>query len=625
MQVSYEEFKLQFAQMYEHYEQRRADNITDPAERQQRPISTISGWDRHTDTPHQKSRTLPDTDENLDTSPISIRQNVLNHGAQTEIGKGLSLRDVEDETCNCIKNKPRMNVGSTDSSVPRVDVDTRTTDDVVYSEVCKVHSPVKASVDNEVPCVDDGCDSIKYANKDNIRDIEINVFNTGNEHAVDENICESPLTSKNRQSLLNADNELVESIISDSRLLESSDSVLGTEGETKFDKNEKSLSRQGSLDYIPVRDVGNNVVKQDEVIDKSEGIPSSLSASETASPERIADVINVTAERESELSDPSELYLTPSEATSPKKLHEKTDVNIPEYLNDDDPKDVAITIVNDVLTVALETVRLKSDDDTDSGAISGGIQDSEGNTPNGREDLEQELENEEIVTNRSTAETLANDIISDILSNVVNEVESKDNELAERDASPPSPDRLINTDHADEGNVLPLDGEFIVDSAINAKSSEEDALKNDIPEVKIRNENEMDVGADGDEEAEIPPIITISENISLANKSEHEDDNFNDHGRESSERDRRLSFSGDGDTMPGRADGMSSQGTNTSNSPKRPRSASTSTQVDSNHFGMYIEFYLGFFRQHNIQAGGKLFPRHSLIPLTLYAQLLAVI
>lgn len=47
VQVSYEEFKLQFAQMYEHYERQRSDNITDPQLRQQRPISTISGWENH--------------------------------------------------------------------------------------------------------------------------------------------------------------------------------------------------------------------------------------------------------------------------------------------------------------------------------------------------------------------------------------------------------------------------------------------------------------------------------------------------------------------------------------------------------------------------------------------------
>merc|ERR1712240_826785 len=43
--VSFEEFKLQFSAMYEQYERRRADTLTDPAERRQRPISTISGWE----------------------------------------------------------------------------------------------------------------------------------------------------------------------------------------------------------------------------------------------------------------------------------------------------------------------------------------------------------------------------------------------------------------------------------------------------------------------------------------------------------------------------------------------------------------------------------------------------
>ena len=32
--------------MYEKYERRRADNLTDPEERLQKPISTISGWEK---------------------------------------------------------------------------------------------------------------------------------------------------------------------------------------------------------------------------------------------------------------------------------------------------------------------------------------------------------------------------------------------------------------------------------------------------------------------------------------------------------------------------------------------------------------------------------------------------
>ncbi|XP_025205562.1 neurobeachin isoform X5 [Melanaphis sacchari] len=62
--VSFEEFKLQFALMYEHYERQRSDNITDPRLRQQRPISTISGWENQPPAPpinHSPSETPEST------------------------------------------------------------------------------------------------------------------------------------------------------------------------------------------------------------------------------------------------------------------------------------------------------------------------------------------------------------------------------------------------------------------------------------------------------------------------------------------------------------------------------------------------------------------------------------
>lgn len=539
MQVSYEEFKLQFAQMYEHYEQRRADNITDPAERQQRPISTISGWDRHTDG-QVKSRVLPDTEDSVESTPVSIRKsNVLNHGAQTEIGKGLSLREVE--SCRCKKSSE-----STE--------DSRTT--VVYSEVCKVHSPAK-TVNTEVPC-DEGCDS----------------SNTEVEHAIDEESTE--------EHMLNANNEFVQSII-ETKLLESTESGTGTI-EHDTDKIDKPLSRQGSLDYIPVRDVGDNVLKDDNT-DRSEGLPSSLSVSETASPERIADGLNIVTERESELSDPSELYLTPSEATSPKKLQDKTDSSIPDD-STDDPKHIAINIVNDVLTVALETVRLKTDDDADSGAISGGIP-SEGNTPNGREDLEQDIE--DILDQKQIAETIANDIIMDILSSVVSRNES----IIDTDDSPNSPQRVIPSDHPHEGNVLPLDGEFLVPTK---EESNEFTNVDIINEENAKNENQRIEPNEQEEHKtpEIPPISTISENISLANKKqqEHEEERVCEGERDK----RRVSLPGDSEMKQDsiRGEGVASQGTNTTTSPKRPRSASTSTQVDSNHFGKLLPFFFAY-------------------------------
>ncbi|XP_045489348.1 neurobeachin isoform X6 [Pieris rapae] len=480
--VSYEEFKLQFAQMYEHYEQRRADNITDPAERQQRPISTISGWDRHTEP--RPSRVSPERD---------VKQNVLNHGAQTEIGKGLSLREIE--TCNCKSND-----------------DSRTT--VVYSEVCKVHSPAK---NTQVP--DNGCDSDK--------------------NELDE------------QS-----ESIVQSIVENEQL-KSSESGIVAEDE----KNDKPISRQGSLDYIPVRDVGENLVNDNT--DKSEGLPSSLSVSETASPERVSEGLNPVNERESELSDRSELYLTPSEATSPKKVQDKTD--LPDDVTDD-PKHVAINIVNDVLTIALETVRLKTDDDTDSGAISGGLN-SEGNTPNGREDLEHDIED---IIDHKQVETIASELVSDIIDAVV-----KNNEMPED----PKED--------DIGSELAIDNEFIVPNEIeHEKEIEKDIEKEiendiDIDEENLKNEQSNERPRSILEpKPEIPSISTISENISLANKEQEIQEDKCDNDREK----RRVSLPGSEITPDLRGEGVASQGTNTSTSPKRPRSASTSTQVDSNHF-----------------------------------------
>lgn len=487
--VSYEEFKLQFAQMYEHYEQRRADNITDPAERQQRPISTISGWERHEQPPQRR----------------------LHHAAQTEIGTGLSLRDVDN--CRC---------------APRTD----------NSDVCKLHSPTIETQENA----------------------EV-------EHAVDDVECPDSHTLEISTDPV-PETEITSDIVDDSRLLADPESGVGT-----LERNEEP-SRRGSLDYIPVRDVGGAIRDDVDVTDRSEGIPSSLSVSETASPERVAEV-NAAVERESELSDPSELYLTPSEATSPRRTQDKTEITSEVDIDSDDPKRVAINIVNDVLSVALETVRLKTDDDTDSGAISGGPH-SEGNTPNGRDDFEHEID--EIIDEKRTAETIARDLITEIISSVVTRSQENVESVTVDDNSL---QRVIPSDHPHEGNVLPLDGEYLVNSKTEEAEKLDVEKENEVVEDKEQNESQRADSEAPEEEKvpENPPISTISESIPLANK-EHEED------RSHEERDkRRVSLPGDSEMkQDSNREGVATQGTNTTTSPKRPRSASTSTQVDSNHF-----------------------------------------
>ncbi|XP_058126890.1 neurobeachin [Anopheles coustani] len=103
--VSYEEFKLQFAQMYEHYEKHRTDNITDPALRQQRPISTISGWEQHGGTTAVGSAN--DTSKKVEVD-IHSNTNSTADGS-SKCSKQVASMAVEDSSsgCGC---EPKSNV-----------------------------------------------------------------------------------------------------------------------------------------------------------------------------------------------------------------------------------------------------------------------------------------------------------------------------------------------------------------------------------------------------------------------------------------------------------------------------------------------------------------------------------
>ncbi|XP_015604572.1 neurobeachin isoform X4 [Cephus cinctus] len=94
--VSYEEFKLQFAQMYEHYERQRSDNITDPEVRQQRPISTISGWDQQHSGNNGYSRPSPWT--NQQTNDV---QHVERNYKEFDASEGTERLE---ESCSCDLN-----------------------------------------------------------------------------------------------------------------------------------------------------------------------------------------------------------------------------------------------------------------------------------------------------------------------------------------------------------------------------------------------------------------------------------------------------------------------------------------------------------------------------------------
>lgn len=119
--VSYEEFKLQFAQMYEHYERQRSDNITDPAVRQQRPISTISGWERQASGGewHETGAPPIEDTEKQDGAPVC----------------SCDLATTSPDS----PASPSSSVVKRDADSEAISLDSRTSD--MYSEVVKISAP----------------------------------------------------------------------------------------------------------------------------------------------------------------------------------------------------------------------------------------------------------------------------------------------------------------------------------------------------------------------------------------------------------------------------------------------------------------------------------------------------
>jgi len=85
--VSFEEFKLQFSAMYEQYERRRADTLTDPVERSQRPISTISGWEKEEQRKMEEGKVLneerfSEVEEPVDAGEKEDKKSPVNEGTE---------------------------------------------------------------------------------------------------------------------------------------------------------------------------------------------------------------------------------------------------------------------------------------------------------------------------------------------------------------------------------------------------------------------------------------------------------------------------------------------------------------------------------------------------------------
>ncbi|XP_030761038.1 neurobeachin isoform X2 [Sitophilus oryzae] len=153
--VSYEEFKLQFSQVYEHYERHRADQITDPQLRQQHPISTISGW--HGQPPNMHNGCHAD-EENWHSSRPIIQEIEMNEN------------DKSEQVCSCDYNST-ISEGSPVSYIAKhddsegVSLDSRTSDLFSDNKIGKdspfsQDSPLKSQIEEDTSVGSPLCNGI---------------------------------------------------------------------------------------------------------------------------------------------------------------------------------------------------------------------------------------------------------------------------------------------------------------------------------------------------------------------------------------------------------------------------------------------------------------------------------
>merc|ERR1712013_223530 len=108
--VSFEEFKLQFSAMYEQYERRRADTLTDPVERSQRPISTWAGWDKEEQRKMEEGKVLneerfTEVEDSVDET-VQQDENMPTKEAEKENDKPVEDQVTEEESSNDKESHP---------------------------------------------------------------------------------------------------------------------------------------------------------------------------------------------------------------------------------------------------------------------------------------------------------------------------------------------------------------------------------------------------------------------------------------------------------------------------------------------------------------------------------------
>nr|XP_050869506.1 neurobeachin isoform X3 [Vespula vulgaris] len=640
--VSYEEFKLQFAQMYEHYERQRSDNITDPELRQQRPISTISGWDQQHSGNNGYNRPSPWT-------------NQQNHEAQHvernyKEFDGTEGNDRLEETCSCDLNsidntesdgspaivKSHSETLDTMQSSEAVSLDSRLSDKPetpttareihtdtptileeansevaslpttqetsevisiesssdIYSEVQKSPSPDSMVVQNTVQKEDDVVQQeLEAATKDQIEDKE----NKTNVDVVIEKEDEKEMTKNDDLS----DDKTAEPV-------ESNDSETKEENnddkshETLADNNDASSSKEESpkkiVEMSEKMEESNDDEKRSEIINDM-AKEESESLLEPADDSKYLEKLQLDNDREIIDSDTSEAYLTPTEQQE-TSAETKTDVaDVAKIDEKDFAEKVAVSEERNVRadedTEEIEDVPKGPEDSVDTIETDANAKATDSNDDRMEEKIAvvEEKEEEEEVEKEAeklvVSSTLEGDervaaALKDDKSAVINS--NDDEQVIEKHSKEPS---TISTSVSDNKSDIPVRTDEVgVTDSVSSNSDIQSSVDN-VTQVPNPKQQIPTISTVCDATKSLPDGVpqNVSSNVVAMDNPITTNDLTPDHV----DAHRRSSLPIVSSEMVAESNAEEPPSLpvplrKTSSPQKRPRSASTSTQVDPNHF-----------------------------------------
>lgn len=158
--MAYEDFKIHMSKMYQQYERQRVDDITDPQERLQHPISTISGIsDAQMNKPIPKSTVkIQELDEKME-SENSENSHTSPTAKSLEIGTGQGVnegRELEKDDSSQVDtdSKPSTAVsGVIDNIIDDVvkEVESKTDNESVSSDTKPDKPVIVTDINNATP------------------------------------------------------------------------------------------------------------------------------------------------------------------------------------------------------------------------------------------------------------------------------------------------------------------------------------------------------------------------------------------------------------------------------------------------------------------------------------------